>query len=83
MTLDKILTWFIGTWMFLVFVLAMMSVAGLMLAAPSIWAGLLEIRDELNPFNVKYYFTLILLLSPALLAMVWRDKRRQRSKQST
>jgi type III secretory pathway component EscS len=76
MTLDKVLTWFIGAWVGLVFILTMASFAGTMIAAPTFWAGVTAIQDELSPFNIKYYLTMAVLLSPALGALWWRDKRR-------
>lgn len=78
MTLDKALSWFVVGWLWVVVILTLMSFTGTVISAPSIWTGLLRVRDELNPFNFRYYFTMILLLSPALLAMWWRDKRQQK-----
>jgi hypothetical protein len=82
MTLDRALTWFIGIWIGLVFILTMTSFAATMLAAPTVWDGLAKIRDELHPSNYRLYVTVFLLLSPAILAMGWRDRRRRRAKNS-
>jgi hypothetical protein len=83
MTLDKALTWFIGIWIGLVFVFTMTSFAGTMIAAPTFWDGLAMIRDELEPFNYRFYLIVFLALSPALVALGWRNGRRMRAKNNS
>jgi hypothetical protein len=82
MTLDKVLTWFIGIWIGLLFVLAMICFAETIIAAPTFWDGIARIRDELQPSNYRFYLTAFLLLSPAIIVLGWRDGRRRRKKKS-
>lgn len=82
MTLDRALGWFINGWIALVVLLTFMSFAGTIISAPTIWNGLGAVADELSPYDLKYYFTMALLLSPAILATWWRDRRREKSSNS-
>lgn len=41
------------------------------------------IQSELAPYNVRYYFAVGLLLSPAVFAYAWRERRQERRKIST
>ena len=78
MTLDKALSWFTKIWIGLVIVLTLMSFAGTIVSAPTVWTGIMRVWDEVSPFNIKYYITMALLLSPAWLGLAWRDKRREK-----
>jgi hypothetical protein len=80
MTLDRALTWFIGAWLIFVLIFTVMSFAGMIVAAPTFWSGVAQVSAE--PFNIKFCITLILFLSPALAAIWWRDKRRERDRTS-
>jgi len=83
MTADRALTWFIRIWIGLLLILLAMSFAKMMVAAPTFRDGLARIRDELEPFNFRFYLTGFLALSPALLALSWRDRRRRRARNSS
>jgi hypothetical protein len=74
---DRFLTWFINAWVVVVAVLVPLGFCGIVLKAPSFWSGLSAVWDHL--LDVRFYLTVVLLMSPALAALWWK-KRRQRSK---
>jgi len=76
--MDKALTWFIRLWLGLALLVNLAAVAGLMLTAPGFWAGLGRVAEIYSPFNVINYLAELALLSPALGAYLWREKRRAR-----
>jgi len=77
-TIDRILGWFISFWCFVVFVLLLADFTGIMRRAPTIWSGVSGILDEISPTNYKLFITLLIFLSPALLALWWRERRRRK-----
>ena len=78
--LDKILTGFASLWVGLVLSITVMIIANIIRTAPSFWGGRSAIQDEFSPFNVVHYLTVGIFLSPAALAILWRDKCRERHK---
>lgn len=83
MSLDKALTWFIRFWMGLVVILNIIAISGFILVAPTVWAGLAKIQDVYSPFNIWNWLAEFVLLTPALGAMTWRERRRAASDQAT
>ena len=77
MTLDRALTWFIWAWISLIVLMNVVAIVGFMGTAPSFWAGVAKIQDTYSPFNVINWLVELVSLSPALGAMLWRDRRRK------
>ena len=75
MSLDKALDWFIGAWVALALLVNAASIFLIVAGAPTIWDGLLLVREIYNPFNVWNGLAEILLLSPAVAAFTWKNKR--------
>jgi hypothetical protein len=77
--MDKVLTMFIYTWAGLVLLANVIGIAGMMVGAPSFWAGIARFQEVYSPFNVWTHGLNLVLLSPAIGAYVWRGKRRERA----
>ena len=74
--MDKALTWFINGWIALAVLVNVVAVVGLFVGAATFWAGWTRVTETYSPFNVANMFMELLLLSPALGAMYWRNRRR-------
>ncbi|MGB7101172.1 MAG: hypothetical protein WBD95_20710 [Xanthobacteraceae bacterium] len=72
---DKALTWFANVWIRLIVALNVVGIIGLLIAAPTLWAGIDELPKTYSPINVWLWITELVALSPALGAVVWRDRR--------
>jgi hypothetical protein len=81
---DKVLSWFIYAWLALALAIEAFDIVRLISNAPTWGSGLQAVQHKW--FGVSSLAELA-LLSPALGAYVWREKRRQRArlqaKQST
>lgn len=73
---DKVLTWFIWGWCVLVVLANLAAVIGFFVAAPSLKAGWIQVEEIYSPSNVTNLLAEIAVLSPAIAAAYWRDKRR-------
>lgn len=69
------LTWFIRVWIGLAILVNLVAVVSIIYFAPTFWEGVDKVAEIFNPFNVFNLAMEILLLSPALLALWWRDAR--------
>jgi hypothetical protein len=76
--MNRALTWFANGWIALVLTLNAIDIIGIMMTAPSIWAGISAIRDAFNPFNLIHFAFEAALCAPAIGALMWRDSRRKR-----
>jgi hypothetical protein len=54
---------------------------GFFVAAPTFWAGLKEVIGIYNPLNFINFVAELLLLSPMVFALYWRDRLRSRKSQ--
>lgn len=81
--MDKALTWFINCWVALFILANVVAVVGLFVGAKSFWDGWTQVTETYNPFNVGNYIVELAVLSPALGAMYWRNKRRASSSKET
>ena len=72
---DKALTLFANVWIRLIVALNFVGIIGLLIAAPTLWAGIDELPKIYSPINVSLWITELVALSPALGAVVWRDRR--------
>lgn len=76
-TMDNALTWFIRVWIALFIAINLLGMAATF-AVHGFWGGISEVQRILNPFNIANIIFQIMLLSPALAAYWWREKRRVR-----
>lgn len=76
--MDKVLTWFIRIWIGLAVLVNVISIIGLFIGADNFWHGWQRVGDTYSPFNVINYVMEILLLSPAIGAYFWLERRRKK-----
>lgn len=72
--MNTALKWFIYIWVALAIVINLASM-GMLLAVHGLWDGWAAIREIWNPFNVVNLFAEFVLLSPALAAQYWLQRR--------
>lgn len=75
--MNKALQWFIGIWVGIAVGVNVVSIAG-MFMHDGFWGGLGRVQDTYSPFNIFNWIMEVLLLTPALLAAWWLEKRKQR-----
>jgi hypothetical protein len=75
---DDTLTSFARIWIGLFVVLNLLAVILLQLAAPTLASGLAKLLEFYNPFNVSTWIVEAAALSPALLAIFWKNQRLSR-----
>ncbi len=76
--MNRALQWFIGIWGGMVLLVNVAAVAG-MFAQDGFWDGLSHVQDTYSPFNILNWVFELVLLSPALVAAWWLDRRKQRA----
>lgn len=74
--MDRALTWFATGWGALAILVNVIAIIGLFIGAESFWAGLNRFWDTYSPFNLWNWGAELVLFSPAIGAMWWRDRRR-------
>jgi hypothetical protein len=72
--MNTALRWFVRIWAALAILVNLGSIAALF-AAYGFWAGWGMVQEIWNPFNVVNVLAEIVLLSPALAAQYWLNKR--------
>lgn len=77
--LDRALTGFIYVWAAVAILLNIFAIVGFIIGAPDGWAAWREIRETYSPFNVGNWLSEAVLVSPAIGAYMWREKRRVRA----
>ena len=75
--MDRTLTSFIWVWITLILVVNLFGIVGLFIGADSTWQPLQKVKEIYSPFNVMNWLLELLILSPALVAYVWRERRRK------
>jgi hypothetical protein len=75
--MDRTLTSFIWAWITLILLVNMFGVGGIIMSADSGEQALEEVQEIYSPFNVMNWLLELLILSPALVAYVWRERRRK------
>jgi hypothetical protein len=80
--LDRILTWVIWGWLALFFLSRVLVVIGLVLVGVSPWEALrseaLSLLGGFNPLSGPYFLVRVVVLSPAIIAFIWKQIRRRR-----
>jgi hypothetical protein len=71
--LDKVIAGFITLWLSLIALVTVFDFIGIFRRAPTVWSGFLDTWDEV--FNYKLYLTIMIVSSPALLAIWWKQRR--------
>jgi UPF0716 family protein affecting phage T7 exclusion len=75
--MDRTLTSFIWAWITLILIVNLFGIVGLFMSADSGGQALQEVAEIYTPFNVVNWLLELLILSPALGAYVWRERRRK------
>jgi hypothetical protein len=75
--MDRTLTGFIWAWITLILLVNTFGVGGIIMSADSGEQALQEVQEIYSPFNVMNWLLELLILSPALVAYVWRERRRK------
>jgi uncharacterized membrane protein len=74
-TMDRALTIFIYIWVGLFFLVNVIGIIG-QFYLHGFTGGLSYIQEIYSPFNVINYIVIVVTLSPAFGAYLWREKRR-------
>ncbi|MER8422456.1 hypothetical protein [Mesorhizobium sp. M1403] len=80
--MDKTLTWFIRIWIALALGVNVVAISG-MFMANGFWGGLTHVQDTYSPYNIINYVMEVVLLSPALAAFWWQERRRSQRRPLT
>jgi hypothetical protein len=75
MILDNSLTWFAKVWVRLIIALNFILIIGLVITAPTILSGVVNLLAIYSPLNVWSWIAEVVALSPAFAAIAWRDRR--------
>ena len=75
--MDRTLTSFIWVWITLILIVNVFGIVGLFIGADSTWQALQKVKEIYSSFNVVNWLLELLILSPALVAYVWRERRRK------
>ena len=75
--MDRTLTSFIWAWITFILIVNLFGIVGLFMSADSYGQALQEVREIYTPLNVINWLLELLILSPVLVAYVWRERRRK------
>jgi hypothetical protein len=75
---DRLLAGFAAVWGLLILAICLLDIVYDFTHAPSLWQGWIAMGNDWNPFNLRRTFTVVLAASPALLALWWLERRRQK-----
>ncbi len=76
--MDRALSIFAIVWGSGVVALNLLGIAGAFVAYP-FWEAVFRIQDWYSPFNIVNWGLNLVLVSPALGAFLWRERRRAKS----
>ncbi|MGV2137406.1 hypothetical protein ACQZ45_05435 [Agrobacterium sp. 16-2014-1-2a] len=74
--MDKALHWFVRIWVGVVILVNLVAIAG-MFMHDGFWGGVNRMQETYSPFNIFNWIMEVLLLSPALVAAWWLEKRKR------
>jgi len=80
--MNRFLSGFIITWGCFAFLVNVVAIIGLFIGAGGFWAGLWRVWDIYSPFNVWNWLGEVILISPAIGAAVWLERREDRQRRS-
>jgi hypothetical protein len=72
--MNKALHWFIRLWVGFVILLNVVAIAWFFFGY-GFWGGLSSVANTFDPRNFGNYVTELILLSPALAASFWKNRR--------
>jgi hypothetical protein len=75
--MDRTLTTFIWVWIALILAVNLFGIVGLFMSEDGDGQALQEVQEIYSPFNVINWLLELVILSPALVAYVWRERRRK------
>jgi hypothetical protein len=75
--MDRTLPSFIWVWIALILVVNLFGIAGVFMSEDSDGQALQELQEIYSPFNLVNWLLELAILSPALVAYVWRERRRK------
>lgn len=75
--MNTFLEWFAKIWLGLVLLLNLLGIVGTAISTQSFWETVSYIQYTYSPFNIINYLLILALVSPALGALYWLDKRRK------
>ena len=71
-------TWFVRIWVGMVVALNLIGLAGFIVSSESIGEAWSVISETYSPYNVWTHGLNLVLLSPALAVVFWRQRRNRR-----
>jgi hypothetical protein len=75
---NKTLQWFAVIWGGLALLLNIFAIVGRFIGAGSFWAGWWRVTEIYSPFNVINWLAELAMLSPAIGAIYWLQRRKGR-----
>jgi uncharacterized membrane protein YhaH (DUF805 family) len=82
---DRILTWFANLWFAFALLCMVVDISMIIYTAPSIWSGVEAGADKWSPSKAMHFIVGLIIVGliflwPGLLALRWRDRRREKTK---
>ena len=82
---DRILTWFANLWFAFALLCMGADIAVIIYTASSTLSGYEVVMDKWSPLNVMHFIVGLIIVGliflwPGLLALRWRDRRREKTK---
>jgi hypothetical protein len=78
-SMNRGLTWFANLWLGMAIVVNALVVAEAFASSTSFWTGLSQLRQVYNPFDMQNILFQVILFSPVVVALLWRNRRQERS----
>jgi hypothetical protein len=75
--MDRALIWFVRVWMGLAIAVNAIAVLGIFMGAHGFWDGWQRVAEIYGPYNVMNYLMELVLVSPAIGAYAWLQRRRK------
>lgn len=76
--MNRALAWFVRFWVAIAIAANVVAVVGFMIGAHGFWDGWHRVAEIYSPFNLKNYLLELVLVSPAIGAYTWLERRRKR-----
>jgi hypothetical protein len=81
--MDRALQWFIRIWVAIAVAVNIIAIAGFFIGAHGFWAGWAKVSEIYSPFNLTNYVVELVLVSPAIGAYWWLERRKKRKRVAT
>jgi hypothetical protein len=76
--MNRALLWFVRVWVGIAIAVNVIAVAGFFMSAHGFWDGWHRVAEIYSPFNLTNYLMEVALLSPAIGAYAWLQRRTKR-----